>query len=58
MVGTAGWMLGQALEHSIADLRRYEWWIVGVLTVIALVIAGFRWRAWQAVRPEPDGPPD
>jgi membrane protein DedA with SNARE-associated domain len=58
VVGTAGWMMGQALEHSIADLRRYEWWIVGVLTVIALVIAGFHWRAWRAVRPKPDGAPD
>ena len=50
VVGTAGWMMGQALE-SFADLRRYEWWIAGVLIVIALVIAGFRWRAWREVKP-------
>ena len=50
VVGTAGWMMGQALEHSIADLRRYEWWIVGGLATIAVVIAVHRWRAWRAVK--------
>jgi membrane protein DedA with SNARE-associated domain len=49
VVGTAGWMMGQALEYFIADLRRYEWWIAGGLAVIALVIAIHRWRAWRAV---------
>ena len=36
--------MGEALDYPFADLRRYEWWIAGVLAVIALVIAGFRWR--------------
>jgi len=49
VVGAIGWKLGEALEYFIADLRRYEWWIVGVLVVVALAIALHRWRAWRAV---------
>jgi membrane protein DedA with SNARE-associated domain len=53
VVGAVGWKLGEALEYFIADLRRYEWWLVGALVVVALAIAIHRWRAWQAVK-EPE----
>jgi membrane protein DedA with SNARE-associated domain len=50
IVGAAGWLMGQALEYFIADLRRYEWWIAAGLGLIALAIAIHRWRAWRAVK--------
>ena len=38
IVSIAGYAMGEALEYVFADLRRYEWWIAGVLVAIA------RWR--------------
>lgn len=58
IVGSAGWMMGQALEYFVADLRRYEWWIAAVLAAAALVIAAVRWRAWRAVNPGAGGSPN